>query len=436
MIFFLKKKKRTRRSSQNKISDEKRREQEARYEGIEIDRKLYLGGRLAAQNYEWLTETFGEMGYILNVSECTNYFEEEPRFTYKRIHVSDASESNISRHFEDASNFIHQGLNNDCCVFVHCREGKSRSIAIIIAYFMIKRNWTLEKAYQHIVSILPWKENINQGFKLQLMNLDFQKQGKDEVSLDFYSRKNRRRSQPQINYCEIDPNDDEPETKKKSKDKSNSRLIQPMLSFEAYWKLMASEKNKPSEPAASETLPLTSLDPDTPVVPNDLNAPVYSNDTPIPGSSNDTIAPVASKKDPSPKVPLNTYMDLDTLENNLEVLERRKRMKRKNLKNSKQPITDDEPKPDQTKTNEPSKSSPKKRTRSTKNNNSQKKNDKNSKKPRLGTSSALNQENTPVPPPLEDKMVVDDSSSQPLKTINFQNLKQQTLFAYFKKVIK
>jgi len=293
---------------------------------------------------------------------------------------------------------------------------------------MIKRNWTLEKAYQHIVSVLPWKENINQGFKLQLMNLDFQKQGKDEVSLDFYSRKNRRRSQHQINYCEIDPNDD-PETKKKSKDKSNSGLVQPMLSFEAYWKLMASEKNKPSEPAASETLPLTSLDPDTPVVPNDLNAPVYSNDTPV--SSNDTIAPVASKKDQS--IPLDTYMDLDTLENNLEAHERKKRMKRKNLKISKQ--IPDETKTDQTnnKNNEPSKSSPKKRTRSTKNNNSQKKKN-NPKKPRLGSS--VNQENTPTPPPLEDKMVVvsEEIDSKPLKNINFQNLKQQTLFAYFKKL--
>jgi hypothetical protein len=176
-------KRRPRQRSQNKIEiDEKRRqrerEQEARYEGVEIDRKLYIGGRLASQNYEWLTETFGEMGYILNVSECSNYFEEENRFTYKRINISDACESNISRHFDDASNFIHQGLNNDCCVFVHCREGKSRSIAIVIAYFMIKRDWTLEKAYQHIVNVLPWKENINQGFKLQLMNLDLKNTGR------------------------------------------------------------------------------------------------------------------------------------------------------------------------------------------------------------------------------------------------------------------
>jgi len=202
------KKKRSSKMEAAKLLEQEKRkqrekEQEARYEGVEIDQKLYVGGRLAAQNYEWLTETLGEMIYILNVSESVNYFEEESRFTYKRIKIADACEVDISIFFEEASNFITEGLKNDCCVFVHCREGKSRSIAMIIAHLMIQKNWTLEKAYQHVTNLLPWKENINQGFKLHLMNLDLKRQGIDKVSLDFYDRKNRRRTKP-INYCEID----------------------------------------------------------------------------------------------------------------------------------------------------------------------------------------------------------------------------------------
>jgi len=49
--------------------------------------------------------------------------------------------------------------------------------------------------------------------------------------------------------------------------------------------------------------------------------------------------------------------------------------------------------------------------------------------------SSANQENTPAPAPLEDKMVVDsETDPKPLKIINFQNLKQQTLLSYFKKL--
>jgi hypothetical protein len=44
---------------------------------------------MAAQNYEWLTETVPNMKYILNVtSETSCYYEKEDRFVYKRIAVS------------------------------------------------------------------------------------------------------------------------------------------------------------------------------------------------------------------------------------------------------------------------------------------------------------------------------------------------------------
>jgi len=217
---------------------ERERERENRYEGARIDDKLYVGGRLAAQNYDWLKETFGDHNvYILNISDTTNYHEDDNRFVYKRIPIADSCESELSQHFDECSNYIAEGLNNDNGVFVHCREGKSRSIAIIISYLMIKRDWSLQKAYQHIVNVLPWRENINQGFKLQLMNLDLKRQGKAEISFDFYDRKNRRRSQT-VNYCEIDPNDPDPQ------EKTTSKLKQTMLSFDSYWKLLATEKTK------------------------------------------------------------------------------------------------------------------------------------------------------------------------------------------------
>lgn len=56
--------------------------------GAKILDNVYLGGRMAAQNYEWLTETIPNMRYILNVTtETSCYYEKESTFVYKRIAV-------------------------------------------------------------------------------------------------------------------------------------------------------------------------------------------------------------------------------------------------------------------------------------------------------------------------------------------------------------
>jgi len=106
-------------------------------------------------------------------------------------------------------------------------------------------------------------------------------------------------------------------------------------------------------------------------------------------------------------------------------------MRRRLSKNSKIPEipkpVDDENNNEKKDINQPPKTpktSPKKRIRSTKNNQSK----KSPKKARLVST---NQENNP-PGRLGDK--IDHEEVQPLKIINLQNLKQQTLFAYFKKL--
>lgn len=56
-------------------------------------------------------------------------------------------------------------------IYVHCKAGKSRSAAAILAYLVISEHWTLKKAYQHIVKARP---NIspNIGFVAELMKME------------------------------------------------------------------------------------------------------------------------------------------------------------------------------------------------------------------------------------------------------------------------
>lgn len=56
-------------------------------------------------------------------------------------------------------------------IYVHCKAGKSRSAAAILAYLVLSEHWTLKKAYRHIVKARP---NIspNIGFVAELMKLE------------------------------------------------------------------------------------------------------------------------------------------------------------------------------------------------------------------------------------------------------------------------
>lgn len=56
-------------------------------------------------------------------------------------------------------------------VMIHCMAGKSRSVSITIAYFMIKFNLTFVEAYKYVKAKRP-VANPNEGFMEQLCNFE------------------------------------------------------------------------------------------------------------------------------------------------------------------------------------------------------------------------------------------------------------------------
>ena len=75
------------------------------------------------------------------------------------------------RHFPEVLDFMDSALSSPgSCLFVNCVFGRSRSTTCIIAYLMVKHDWTALKALEHIRR----KRHIqlNEGFLQQLADLE------------------------------------------------------------------------------------------------------------------------------------------------------------------------------------------------------------------------------------------------------------------------
>jgi protein-tyrosine phosphatase len=91
--------------------------------------------------------------YIVNVTpDIPIYFPKD--FNYCRIPIDDRSDVNIHPYLAPASDYIESNIQKGN-VFVHCYAGISRSASIIIAYLILKKNYTYEDAYNLVKSKRP-----------------------------------------------------------------------------------------------------------------------------------------------------------------------------------------------------------------------------------------------------------------------------------------
>ncbi|TRY55142.1 hypothetical protein DNTS_032640 [Danionella cerebrum] len=117
--------------------------------------------------------------HILNVAEGNSFmhvntnaeFYAGTGITYHGIQANDTEQFNISAFFEDAADFIDKALaHGKGKVYVHCREGYSRSPTVVIAYLMLRHKMDVRVAtatVRHKREIGP-----NDGFLCQLCHLN------------------------------------------------------------------------------------------------------------------------------------------------------------------------------------------------------------------------------------------------------------------------
>jgi len=87
---------------------------------------LYIGDRRIAKDKDQM-EKLGITFIVNATNEIRNYFEDDKydNFRYFRAPAADTDVANIGQYFDDAVEFIEEGLSQGHGVLVHCQQETS-----------------------------------------------------------------------------------------------------------------------------------------------------------------------------------------------------------------------------------------------------------------------------------------------------------------------
>ena len=129
-----------------------------------VGKNLYIGDFLSSINYNLLTN-YNITHILVCAQELSCRYPES--FTYLHLKITDLPGTDIRNYFDEAHDFILKGTRKGR-VLVHCAEAKSRSVSIVLSYFMKVNRLNFKKAFGVIKKYHPTADP-NKGFKKQLI---------------------------------------------------------------------------------------------------------------------------------------------------------------------------------------------------------------------------------------------------------------------------
>lgn len=127
-----------------------------------IEENLFVASQDVANDEELIRKY--KITSVLNVSGVPS--QKIASVEYLDVSVLDLPEEPLCSHFPVCFKFIDDALKNGR-VLVHCNAGISRSVSIVIAYLMSRRQQSLREALRLVKSVRP-RANPNEGFMKQL----------------------------------------------------------------------------------------------------------------------------------------------------------------------------------------------------------------------------------------------------------------------------
>lgn len=126
---------------------------------------LCIGNWRGSQDPKCL-KTF-KIAVVLDVAGIAYKYPDNMIRHCKVVKAIDEVEYDLSAHFDDCFDYIHEHRMKGCTVLVHCSAGISRSAAIVIGYLMKYENMDLKSALDFAVEKRPCIYP-NKGFLKQL----------------------------------------------------------------------------------------------------------------------------------------------------------------------------------------------------------------------------------------------------------------------------
>ena len=110
----------------------------------EIISGLLVGGTHNAKNTNELRHW--RVGLVINLVAQESNYPRQCGIKYETRSWRDCESFSIVREATEIASLIHEALQSQTVVLVHCRIGSSRSVAAVMAYLILKRHLTVAQA--------------------------------------------------------------------------------------------------------------------------------------------------------------------------------------------------------------------------------------------------------------------------------------------------